>query len=106
MLDHAEYTLTLLDRAARDRLEDIVATRTPRYTSEFTERYVQQGREEGREEGLLAGEAKSLLKILQARGIDLTDAERRRIAECTDPDTLDLWLERALTAATSRELFS
>ncbi|MFV2197827.1 hypothetical protein [Nocardiopsis sp. LOL_012] len=85
--DYTQYTLTLLDEDSRRRVEEIMATDTYRYSSAFTERYVQ----EGVEQGLLEGEARVLLKVLDRRGVVLSEAERRRISECADADPRELF---------------
>lgn len=88
------------------------------YRSEFARRYLAQGhaegrakgeaegRIEGRAEGCLEGEAQALLRILHARGLSVSEAERARMVRCDDRATLDEWLERALTASRVAEVFS
>ena len=88
------------------------------YRSEFARRYLAQGhaegrakgeaegRIEGRAEGCLEGEAQALLRILHARGLSVSEAERARMVSCDDRATLDEWLERALTASRVAEVFS
>ncbi|WMX45687.1 hypothetical protein RGF97_13650 [Streptomyces roseicoloratus] len=56
-------------------------------------------------EGKAEGKAESILAVLAARGIDVPEDDARRIAECTDTRTLDLWLQRAVTAASAAEVF-
>ncbi|WP_345024683.1 hypothetical protein [Actinomadura keratinilytica] len=63
-----------------------------------------EGRAEGRVEGQAEGEAKSILLILQARGITVPDDIRNRITNCTDLDQLDHWVQRAATINTAEEL--
>ncbi|MFY0578141.1 hypothetical protein ACN28S_30875 [Cystobacter fuscus] len=78
------------------------------YGEELIEQGRQQGMEKGlvrgREEGLARGRAESLLRILALRGIDVEEAARQRILECTDVDTLDRWFDRVLQATTLREV--
>jgi hypothetical protein len=50
--------------------------------------------------------AEDILLILDARGIDVPDAARERIATCTDLDTLRTWVTRAATADTAEDLFA
>jgi len=88
----------VLPEAARQHLEDLLATRTHEYQSEFVRRYVFQGRAEGRIEGLAEGEVRALLAVLAARRIDLPDEARARITACTDTVTLTAWIGRAATA--------
>jgi len=58
-----------------------------------------QGEAEGKVEGKAEGKAESLLLFLQVRGIPVPDSTRDRINACTDLETLDLWLVRAVTVA-------
>jgi hypothetical protein len=57
------------------------------------------GRAEGMAEGRVEGEAHALIRVLAARGLTMTDAQRERIIACKDVATLDRWLERAVSAA-------
>ncbi|AKJ08227.1 Hypothetical protein AA314_09853 [Archangium gephyra] len=41
-----------------------------------------------------------MLRILDARGLHVTDEARQRILSCTDISTLDRWFNRALKAST------
>jgi hypothetical protein len=92
----------VLPEAARQHLEELLATRTHEYQSEFVRRYVFQRRAEGRieglAEGLAEGEVRPLLAVLAARRIDLPDEARARITACTDTVTLTAWIGRAATA--------
>ncbi|MBI5516224.1 MAG: hypothetical protein HY909_20735 [Deltaproteobacteria bacterium] len=60
-----------------------------------------EGHEEGRREGLREG----LLRVLVARAIPLSDAQRAVIAAEADPEVLARWHERALTARSPEDLF-
>jgi hypothetical protein len=92
----------VLPEAARQHLEELLATRTYEYQSEFVRRYVFQGRAEGRidglAEGLAEGDVRALLAVLAARRIDLPDEAPARITACTDTETLTAWNGRAATA--------
>lgn len=52
------------------------------------------------------GEAKSILKILEARGVAVSPAQQEEILLCSDIDRLDLWLCRAVSATSIDELMS
>jgi hypothetical protein len=94
--DHADlYTdlvFTVLPAAARDRLEEFMSTATHRYQSDFALRYFSQG------------EAKAVLAILDARGVEVPDQVRADIASCTDLDKLETWIRRAATAHKIQDL--
>jgi len=55
---------------------------------------------------LAQGFREGLLALLDARGISCPDEARVRIATCTDPAMLRLFLARAKTAASVDEVFS
>jgi flagellar biosynthesis/type III secretory pathway protein FliH len=61
-----------------------------------------EGRAEGRVEGLLEGmlEAKAdmLLRLIKQREWAITEAQRRRIVDCTEMVLLNRWLDRMLPA--------
>jgi hypothetical protein len=70
------------------------------YKSEFARTYYAQGRAEGE----AAGEVKALLAVLAARGLEIDPATRDRIVACTDPEKLERWIVRAVTASSVQEL--
>lgn len=70
---------------------------TDRYHSEFARKYASQGKAEGK--------AESVLRVLKARGISISEDDRTRITACTDPETLNTWLDRAGTIDTADQLF-
>ena len=43
--------------------------------------------------------------MLEARGLDVTDADSERITGCTDLRQLKKWLRRAVTAEKTSDLF-
>jgi len=65
-----------------------------------------EGRAEGKAEGRAAGMAESILKILQARGVAVSPAQREEISRGSDFDRLDRWLLRAALASSADELTS
>ncbi|WP_257003843.1 hypothetical protein [Streptomyces sp. SA15] len=60
---------------------------------------------DGKAEGKARGEAKGILRMLQYRGLPISDQVRERITTCTDLDRLDDWLERAGTVERAEDLF-
>jgi len=64
-----------------------------------------KGRAEGQAEGRAEGQAKALLRVLAARGLEVTESQRDQIQQCTDFDALDRWLDRAVTVRGAEELF-
>ncbi|MBA2945296.1 hypothetical protein [Streptomyces himalayensis] len=61
---------------------------------------------EGKAEGKAEDRASLILRLLEKRGIPVTEDTRERVTSCTDLDTLILWFDRALTATTADELFT
>jgi hypothetical protein len=59
----------------------------------------------GKAEGRAEGEARMLLAVLAARGVDVSEEDRERINRCTDPDQLEAWGSKAAVATTIKELF-
>src|SRR5947199_1913451 len=63
-----------------------------------------EGRSEGRVEGRAEGVAESILKVLEARGIAISEAQRQEILDCRDLAQLDRWLARAVLASSIEEI--
>ncbi len=57
-------------------------------------------------EGEAKGEAKSILTVLDARGIAVSDQVRETILSCRDLDQLEKWLRRALEVSRAEELLA
>jgi hypothetical protein len=76
---------------------------------EFVDGFLDQGRAEGRAQGMAQGmargEAHILLRIMAARGLDIPERIRARVAECADTARLEAWADRAATATSVDEIF-
>jgi len=57
-------------------------------------------------EGEAAGEAKEVLRVLEVRGLVVSDDVRERVTTCTDLDRLNGWLDRAGAVDHAEELFT
>ncbi|MFF3172867.1 hypothetical protein ACFVQ0_09605 [Streptomyces sp. NPDC057900] len=86
------------NRPAAQQWRNLVAVDTSFYKSFMSEEIRDEGRAQGME--------KSLLLILQARGIAVTDETREKISTCTDLQLLRRWLTRAATATTAEDVFA
>ncbi|MEV5775880.1 hypothetical protein AB0L49_32365 [Streptomyces antimycoticus] len=64
-----------------------------------------EGRAEARAETRVEVRAESVLRVLNTRGLEVTAEVRERVRACKDPDLLDTWLDRAVTASRTEELF-
>jgi len=61
-------------------------------------------RAEGTMEGRAEGVAESILRVLEARGVSVSLAQRGKILCCFDLEQLDRWLRRATLATTADEV--
>ena len=60
--------------------------------------------EKGEAVGIAVGIAKSVIAVLEARGLTVSEGLRERILGCTDPAQLDHWLRRAATVTDAAAL--
>jgi hypothetical protein len=79
------------------------------YKDDFIESYVQVGIEQGKEQGIelgaVADAADKLLRLLDGRGLQPTDAQRAQVVASTDMSRLNLWFDRAINAESAAEVF-
>lgn len=69
--------------------------------AQFFDESLQQSFNRGR----VAEKAAGVLDVLDARGLAVSEEQRERIAACTDLETLKHWHGRAVTVASTDELF-
>ena len=118
---HAErkrLTAIILKRAsdaARQILEAMM--KTDEWKDDFIESYVKIGVEQGIEQGIERGiekgdqqgsartKAQDVLKVIDARKLKPTKEQRAMVTADAGLDKLDLWFDRALTAATVTDIF-
>lgn len=60
----------------------------------------------GETRGRAQASAEAILKVLEARGVAVSTAQRQEILRCLDLDRLDRWLRGAAVAASSEEVTS
>jgi hypothetical protein len=105
--DHAELTDLILGLAptelAREQLRSLMK-RVP-YRDPLTQEWISVGREQGLEQGLARAKGEDLLKIMDARSLKTSQAQREQVMASTDLGRLDLWFDRALTADSADEVF-
>lgn len=104
-LRYYEYAYVMASPAARRVLEEIVSSTDWPVYSPFAKEHYGRGKADGLEEGEARGEAKSILTILAARQIEVSEDVRARILGCTDMEQLDEWLRRAAVANSVTDLF-
>ena len=56
--------------------------------------------------GKAEGIVESILKILEARGIAVSSAQREEILGCTDAERLDRWLRRTAVATSADDVLA
>ncbi|AXK87413.1 hypothetical protein IU443_19765 [Nocardia farcinica] len=103
-LRYHDFILTMLPRAVRPAWEAFMSTglRDYNFTSDFARKYFAEGEAQGE----AIGEAKSVLTVLDARGITVSDQVRETILSCRDLDQLQKWLRRALEVGRAEELLA
>ncbi|MFE5841444.1 hypothetical protein ACFQ7N_07305 [Streptomyces niveus] len=84
-------------RPAAEQWRNLVAVDLSFYTSPLSE--------EIRDEGRAQQAARMLLLALERRGVAVSDEARERITSCDDVDLLEQWHGRAITAASTEEIF-
>ncbi|WP_437886342.1 hypothetical protein [Sorangium sp. So ce307] len=67
---------------------------------------VREGKLEGVREGELKGKRDVLLRLVARAGIALSAGDVARIQACTDPVTLDRWVDNILGAKTASDVFA
>jgi hypothetical protein len=92
-------TYTVLVRSAasgsaRQALEDLMTTK---FRDDFVDRFLAEGRAEGG--------ARIILRILAARGFEISTNTREQVLSCTDIGQLDIWADRVVTATSVEEVF-
>lgn len=96
---YTDLVVDVLSKAAQKILEGYVDTGVAGY------KYKSSPFRRTHAEGEVSGEAKSVLKVLDARGLSVSGEVREQILACTDQDQLDQWLVRAATAESVDQLF-
>ncbi|MCC3764786.1 hypothetical protein K3N28_17145 [Glycomyces sp. TRM65418] len=85
-----------LDERSRTILEALMKHETYPYQSKLlTDR---EARGEAR------GVSEALLDVIEARGLQITEGQRRRIEDCGDPKQLRVWVKRAVVAPTVADI--
>ncbi|HYX26697.1 MAG TPA: hypothetical protein VFC23_21265 [Thermoanaerobaculia bacterium] len=65
-----------------------------------------EGEAKGRAEGRVEGQVEFILKLLEARGVAVSEAQRQVILSCRDLARLGRWLVRAALASSADEVLS
>jgi hypothetical protein len=98
---YARYINLSLYGTAQKEWERRMSMMTYPYQGEYAESLLAEGETRGKAEG----EARALLKVLEARGIAVSDQVREHVMACQDIAVLDAWLGRALVIESAERLF-
>ncbi|WP_157430052.1 hypothetical protein [Actinomadura oligospora] len=88
--------------AVRNMLEELMVTRD----TEPKTQLFKDWKDEGKGEGDAEASRRHLLALLDARGLRIDDARREAVNDCVDPERLETWFQRALTASSVDEVFA
>jgi hypothetical protein len=91
--------LGVADTAARGELEALMAS--PKFHSTFVDGLLEQGEEKG----AVKSKSEDLIKVIKARGLELTQAQLNLVTSCADLTQLATWFDQALDAKTTDEIF-
>jgi hypothetical protein len=91
--------LGVTDAAARGELEALMAS--PKFHSTFVDGLLQQGEENG----AVKSKIEDLIKVIRARGLELTQGQLHLVTSCADLSQLATWFDQALDAKTADEIF-
>jgi hypothetical protein len=104
-----EHAFNLAPLVVQRILEQLMTSETWPVYSPFAKEHfgrgMTEGKKEGRKEGRAESHAADILTVLEARNLDVTDADRERIAGCTELRQLEIWVRRAVTVEETSDLF-
>ncbi|WP_437312330.1 hypothetical protein [Sorangium sp. So ce388] len=100
---YLDVVLSSLNEAARRSLEEKMKSGYE-FQSDFARSYVAKGRQEGLLEGQREAAANAVLKVLEARGLEIPPEVSERVLASTDMTELDRWLRRAVVIPEARAL--
>jgi hypothetical protein len=100
-VQYNEYAWHMAVPPVKRILEEILASSTWLASSPFAREHFSRGVAEGEAKG----EAKAILLMLSARGVEVSEEARARISGCDDLDQLEAWVRRAATAGSIDDLF-
>ena len=93
---YLDLILLSLGEAARAALEGLMNSGRYEYQSDFAKKHQAYGRAEGK--------AESVLKVLEARQLAISEHQRQRILNCKDLALLDRWLAQSVSVFSADEL--
>jgi len=66
---------------------------------------IDEGKKLGIDEGKVAEARRAVERVLRRRNLAVSEAQAAQLAACHDLDTLERWLDLAITAANAAEVF-
>src|SRR5262249_9190959 len=84
LLKYYEHAFNMAPLAVQQILEELVNSDAWPVFSPLAREHFGRGKREGKKEGRVEGQSDAILGVLEARNLHVTDAERERIAGCTD----------------------
>ncbi|MBI2568229.1 MAG: hypothetical protein HYV63_14485 [Candidatus Schekmanbacteria bacterium] len=99
-----DLMMAALGEAMRRRIEEMLRLKDYEYQTEMG-RELGELYSRGRAEGKAEGKAELILRVLAARGVQVSADQRRIIASCRDPEVLDRWFDKALAVTDACQLF-
>jgi hypothetical protein len=105
VLKYHEHAFNMAPLTVQRILEDLMKSDTTPVYSPFAKETFGRGMREGKKEGRAEGQSDAILGVLEARNLHVTDAERERIAGCTDLKQLKNWVRRIATVEQTSDLF-
>jgi hypothetical protein len=67
--------------------------------------FIERFKKEGLKEGLAEAKAEDVLKLIDARGIHVTEDQRNQVTAAAGLTQLGKWFDRALNAETAADIF-
>ncbi|GAB2534169.1 hypothetical protein [Nocardia heshunensis] len=101
-----DYISKCVPARYRKEWERLVAMAIENYhwESDFAQEHQAIGRAEGKAEGRAEALAGSVLRVLDRRGLAVTDEIRNRVNGCSDLDELTRWLDLALVVDRAEQI--
>ncbi|MQY30650.1 hypothetical protein [Nocardia aurantia] len=86
-----------MPKPTRRYLENLMSSSEHKYKMAYTRHFYNDGK--------IDGEAESLLRVLHRRGFEVTKDVVAKIRACTDRQTIEAWIDRAVDARTLDAVF-
>ena len=100
-----------LDHDGQDRLAGLLIGEHDDHVREVLgrreqgeEKGLKKGLEKGLKQGAVASKSEDLIKVIKARGLDLTQPQQEVVSSCSDLSQLATWFDQALDAKTTDEI--